>query len=226
MKDVVNITRDFNNQAEFIESAFFASLPNGLLYTKDLNSNLYKILYPVFELEYKTYLTTQKVLYDLKYIEADNQFLNQWLATYGLPNELFPQIKNTQEAVFAISLMKSLKNIVNYLDFENLMKILGYNVLIFPAEQIKEHFGVVGHKIPLILHEPQDPLNPFTYFYSVEEVETSQPTNIPSPIPMPILKNYTAKSKVEPMIEKIKPIYIILNYIEWKTALELKDLYR
>ena len=207
----------FLKSVDQITELMLSAFPPGYLYRN--NKGLREIVsgFAVELLEASKKI--QKVSDDYFYITETNGFLDRWLAEYGLPNVIFPDVSTPQKAVFAITMMKVARNLVSKEDYENFMKLIGFDVKFYHYQNTMSKHHLFPYTLPMILGGVP-PKNKITWLIYIVNNSQSE-ANLGLPTPM-ILRNPSSDINfAKKILDYLKPDYIIFKYI----TKDFKDLY-
>lgn len=193
------------------------SLPNGYLYSD--NDGINKIINGLAVSYYNNIKKIQKHFDDLFTINKDNQYLERFLGEYGLPNVIFPDIENNEQAAFAISAMRQVQYLETKQDYQDFLLLLGVKVNFYHYQNEMLDHHKFPYTLPMILGGVK-PKNKITWLVEIIE-ESAINYNLNKPTPM-ILYNPQADTLfAKKVLEYLKPDYIIFKYIDAET----KSLY-
>lgn len=205
------------NSLDDYAQLFIRALPDGFLY----NSSLVSFVRGFMSGYQDYYATLNKALDDIFNLDQSNFFLDEFLTMYGLPNVIFPNITNKDQAIYAIAMMRLTSQLISKEDFENFMLLLGFKVTLYSLNNaLKDHliFPYTPPAIPSISVLGKDLL---TYLVYIEGNVGSE-INLgvaPPVIPYDSGANITIAKNI---LEYLKPLYIIFQYI----SLETKEIFR
>jgi hypothetical protein len=187
-------------------------LPKGYLYNPTTTTNIFKIL-KSFSAEYQAiYLAVQKQINDFYFIDESSEWLDEWLATYGLPNVIFPELNTAKDKVRAINVMRYVNKLNDVASYKAFFALLGYNVKFYHANDFAWYFGI-PMSIPMGIGT-NPPKNKITYWVSVQEGNQAiDGFDIPMRIPMYIYSKTNNINIVKKILDFIKPDYILLRYL-------------
>ena len=194
-----------------------STFPSGYLYSN--NEGLRQIIEGIAQTYCQISKDVQKVFDDLFFINKDNQFLQEFLAEYGLPNIIFPNINNAEQAAFAISMTKQSRLLVSKEDFENFLLLLGYNVKFYHYQNTLIDHYIYPYTYPKI-YGGIVPKNKITWLIDIVEGSQSQ-ANYGLPHPIYYFNPLQDTNFVKKVLDYFKPDYIIFKYLNQKT----KDFY-
>jgi len=195
--------------AELMLSAF----PNGYLYRN--NAGLKKIINGFAKSYYEVVKDIQKVFDDLFNINANNQFLDNYLSEYGLPNVIFPDIQNSEQAAFAITAMRVANTLVSENDYINFLALLGLEVKFYHYQNtLLPHHGF-PYTLPMILGGVP-PKNKLTWLIDVVDESNSQ-ANLGVPAPIYLFNSTADTNFAKKILAYLKPDYIIFKYLDSET---------
>lgn len=207
----------FLNTKEEIKSVLISALPGGYLYRN--NDGVNQILDGFTNYLYDISEEIRQVVEDFYYIDNDNQFLDRFLAQYSLPNVIFPNIENADQAVLAIAGMKVARDLVSKEDYENFLLTLGVNIRLYHYQnELLEHclYPYVYPKI----YGGVAPKKKITWLVYIVENSDSQ-ANYGVPYPRYYYNSSAGLLYAKNVLDYLKPDYIIFQYIN----AEIKALY-
>lgn len=205
---MVNAT-PFLETKEDILKVLLSGLPKGYLY-KD-NEGVNQLLGGFVESYFLIVKDIQKYFNDYFYLNVNNQFLDRFLSEYGLPNVIFPNIENAEQAVLAITMMKLANTLKSKEDYKTFLFLLGLDVEFYHYQNTLVDHHYFPYTLPMILGGIP-PKNKLTWLVYINENSTSQ-ANLGLPTPM-ILRNPTANTLyAKNILDYLKPDYIIFKYI-------------
>ena len=210
-----NATPFIKTKEEIVE-LMLSTFPSGYLYRN--NEGLRQIIEGIAQTYYQISKDVQKVFDDLFFINKDNQFLQEFLAEYGLPNIIFPTINNGEQAAFAISMTKQSRLLVSKEDFENFLLLLGYNVKFYHLNTILENSGF-DYSFPISFTESlglKDKITWWIYIESGNEI-TGEYNGIGDAFDIDFVESSTNVQFVKNILDYLKPDYIIFQYIDAET---------
>jgi len=198
-----------------LDELLISSLPSGYLY----NENLKPFIRGFVDVFNDFYKSLDNDINSLLVIDKNNTLLDYYLVQYGLPNIIFPTLNTIDEKVFAISMMRLVKNLLSKEDFENFILLLGVNIKIYYHNQeLSDHYSF-PYTFPMILGGVKPKHKLICLIYIEENVNTISNLGIPTPI---VLRNPSITTNfVKNVLDFIKPDYMIFQYI---TTIE-KELY-
>lgn len=200
---------------------FMTALPKGQLYGGDetFRSFVKGLLTP-----FKTYLDkTQSAIRDQFTIDEENEYLDENLVMYGLPNVIFPSFSSNAEKAFAISMMKAARNLKSKADFENFMLALGIEVKFYQLNvELKDHLGF-GYGFPAAFSPATTTKNKLTYLIWVNESQETVDNiqNLGNAFPIQFTQVPNNLLEVKKILDYLKPGYLIFQYINTN----IKNLY-
>lgn len=212
--DLLGVRGDVDKLADL----FINSLPKGQLYSDSLKPFVKGFL----EVYADFYKNLNIAINDQFELTKDSFYLDEFRIQYGLPNALFPVINNNEELVFAISVVKQSQLLVSKEDFENFLKLFGFNVSFFKQNtELSQQFGF-PYSFPITFSPGFGKKDKFKYLVYVEETSTpSDFRNIGDAFPIEFYESQDNLSSVRKILDYIKPDYLIFQYID----LETKNLY-
>lgn len=203
----IDIAKKLKDPEELAKS-WLRSLPQGYLY----NETLIPFIKSFCE-SYSNFLKDlNKGINDLFNVTADNTWLEELKAEYGVPNVLFPTINTNDEAALAITAMKISRNLLSKEDFKNFMLLLGYDVEFYHYQNNLLENTKFKYKFPMILGA-NIRKNKFKYLVYFNEQEQGQGANLNTPLPMILRSSNSRINNVKNILDFIKPDYIIFEYI-------------
>ena len=164
----------------------------------------------------------QKVSDDYFYITETSAFLDRWLAEYGLPNIIFPDVTAPQKAVFAITMMKVARNLVSKEDYENFMKLIGFDVKFYHANATLDNSGF-NYSFPLAFSNSVSLKDKITWWIYIPAGSgtTEEYNGIGDAFDIDFVPSGNNIQFAKNILDYLKPDYIIFQYI----TLYTKQLY-
>lgn len=203
----------FLGSKEDIAELMLSAFPNSYLYRN--NDGLKKIINGFAKSYYDVVKDIQDVFDDFFNITKDSQFLDKYLAEYGLPNVIFPDIENSEQAAFAISAMKTVNTLVSETDYVNFLALIGLEVKFHHYQNtLLPHHGF-PYVFPMILGGVP-PKNKVTWLVDVVDSSDSQ-ANLGVTAPIYLFNPTEDTNFAKKILAYLKPDYIIFRYLDSAT---------
>lgn len=200
----------FLKTQEEIRDLMLSALPNGYLYRN--NDGLNKILDGFAKSYLQIAKDIQQIFDDLFTINTTNQFLNNFLGEYGLPNVIFPSIESPQQAVSAISMMKVARNLNSKEDYQNFMTLLGFEVYFYHYQNTMLDHHIFPYTYPKIFGGVR-PKNKLTWLVEIVSKNTSK-ANFGVSHPRYFYNPTSSTLNAKKILAYLKPDYIIFKNID------------
>lgn len=195
-----------------IVNLMLSALPSGYLYRN--NEGIKQIIEGFATGYVETINYINKCFTDLFEINADNQFLDRFLAEYGLPNVIFPIIENNEQAAKAISIMRISKNLVSKEDYINFMALLGYEIEMFHLQETIEN-TTFDYSFPIAFSPSTTYKDKLTWWVLIKTKQQQETdfNNIGDAFPIDFVDTSVDINFAKKILDYIKPDYIIIQYI-------------
>lgn len=203
----------FLKSKEDIANVMLSAFPNGYLYRN--NDGLKKIINGFAKSYYDVVKDIQIVFDDYFNITKDSQFLDNFLAEYGLPNIVFPDIENAEQAAFAISSMKMANTLVSENDYVNFLALIGLEVKFYHYQNTLLPHHSFPYTLPMILGGVP-PKNKVTWLIDLVAESDSQ-ANLGVPAPIYLFNPSQDTAFAKKILAYLKPDYIIFKYLDSET---------
>lgn len=203
----------FLGSKEEIANLMLSAFPNGYLYRN--NDGLKIIINGFAKSYYDVVKDIQQVFDDLFNITKDNQFLDNYLLEYGLPNVVFPDIQNSEQAAFAITAMKTANTLVSEADYVNFLALLGFEVKFYHYQNTLLSHHVFPYVLPIILGGIP-PKNKVTWLVDVVD-EGSPQANLGISAPIYLFNPTADTDFAKKILAFLKPDYILFKYLDSET---------
>lgn len=215
---IIDIAKKLKDPEE-LAKVWIKSLPKGYLY----NNTLVSFVKSFCE-SYSVFLKDlNKAVNDLFDITADNIFLEEFKAEYGLPNVLFPVINTNEEAALAITAMKVSKNLLSVEDFKNFMLLLGYDVEFYHVNNSILELSSFGYSFPIVFTPAISKKDKLTYLVHINTKNNVESDfyNLGDAFDIDFVPVGNNVEHIKNILDFIKPDYVIFEYITTET----KNLY-
>lgn len=203
----------FIKSKEEIADLMLSAFPNGYLYRN--NEGLEKIINGFAKSYYTVVKDIQKVFDDYFNITKSSQFLDNYLGEYGLPNIIFPNIENAEQAAFAISATKIANTLVSETDYVNFLQFIGVEVKFYHYQNTLLPHHSFPYTLPMILGGVP-PKNKVTWLVDLVDSSDSQ-ANLGVPAPIYLFNPIQDTGFAKKILAYLKPDYIILKYLDRET---------
>ena len=209
MPNATPFLKSKDDVAKVILSAF----PNGYLYRN--NDGLKKIINGFAKSYYDVATNIQKVFDDYFNITKDSQFLNNYLAEYGLPNVIFPSIQNSEQAAFAINAMKIANSLVSESDYVAFLALIGIEVKFYHYQNTLLPHHSFPYTLPMILGGVP-PKNKITWLVDFTSAGDAQ-ANLGITAPIYLFNPTQDINFAKKILAYLKPDYIIFKFLDLET---------
>lgn len=203
----------FIKSKEDVADLMLSAFPNGYLYKN--NEGLKKIIRGFAKSYYDVTKDIQKVFDDYFDITKNSQFLSNYLAEYGLPNVVFPDIENAEQAAFAISSMKIANTLVSEDDYVNFLALIGLEVKLYHYQNTLLPHHSFPYTLPMILGGVR-PKNKVTWLVDFIDDSSSQ-ANLGITAPIYLFNPTQDINFAKKILAYLKPDYIIFKYLDPET---------
>jgi hypothetical protein len=204
---------------EELAKVWIKSLPKGYLYNYNLVSFIKSFCesYSVFLKDLNTGIN------DLFDVTADNIFLEELKAEYGVPNTIFPTINTNEEAALAITAMKTSKNLLSVEDFKTFMLLLGYDVEFYQVNNLILELSSFSYGFPVVFTPAISKKDKLTYLVYINNQNNAETDffNLGDAFAIDFVPAANNVENIKNILDFIKPDYIIFEYITTET----KNLY-
>jgi len=196
---------------------FISSLPRGYLYNQSLKPFIKGFLYEVCE----TIKVIDKGFKDKLDLTENSYFLDDELAKYSLPNEIFTDLNTINEKLFAISTMKLASTLHSKEDYINFMALFGYEVNLYHQSLAINHFGF-DYSFPVCFTESLSTKDKLTWLcYIPDSAVDFEYRGIGDAFDIHFVTSPSDISFAKKILDYIKPYDIIIRYISLDTKIAL-----
>lgn len=214
MEEITILDKKFLDATEYT-LARCQSLPKGYLYEIDESLNIFKLL-KSFAVEYQDiYKEIEKNINGFYFVDETSVWLDELMATYGLPNTIFPDLSTSKDKALAINVMRYLKTLNSIESYEAFLLLLGYSVKIYPVNETLNSNISFNYSFPISFSNSTSGKDKLTYFVYLEtgSENVADFYNIGDAFPLNFVLPDNDFYVVKKILDFIKPDYIIFQYI-------------